>query len=108
MIVACYRFNNDWSSKIIPLFFRPKGYSLHNLQILLRVMFYVQDSFDKKQRRENVDIKWKKGIMGTERSIVGVEDDGKNTHTLTHAHHETPSELKDKCYSFKSYPRALS
>lgn len=72
------RLNNDWSSNITPLFFRPNGYRLFNMQILVgRVMLYVWGSFDRKERREIVNAEWRKSILGIEGSLVGLEDDGK-------------------------------
>lgn len=41
-------------------------------------MLYIQDSFGRKEKRENVTVEWKKGIMGMEESIVRPKDDGKH------------------------------
>lgn len=67
---------NDWDSNIPSLFLRQNGYLLYHTQILLgRVMVYIQESFGRKEKRENVTVEWRRGIMGMEESIVGLKDD---------------------------------
>lgn len=74
-----HRINNDWNSDITLLFLRPNDYFLYHTQIVLgRVMLYMESSFGRQDRRENVTVEWRKGIMEMEESVVGLKDDGKH------------------------------
>ena len=73
--------NNDWSSNITSLLFRPNSYPHLHLYLTCRYLLeewcFLFEELLIGRKGENVSAEWRKIIMQVERLRVGLEDDEK-------------------------------